>query len=595
MPPLLQLNAISHAFGGAALFDQASMVIQPRERIGLLGRNGCGKTTLLHLLAGKFSPDSGDVLRAPGLRVGLLSQELPRDTSVSLTDLVMEGCDPLQSKEEQRVAAIASLSRLELEPDMDLALLSGGMQRRALLARALVGNPDLLLLDEPTNHLDIDRIAWLEDLLERRFHGALLFVTHDRTFLRKLAQSILELDRGRLIRYDHGYETFLARRDEEFEAEAQRNRAFDKKLAAEEVWIRKGIKARRTRNEGRVRALEEMRKERRSRREREGQARVQIQEASRSGRKVMEIKNLTFAYENAPIINNFSSLISRGDRIGVIGPNGCGKTTLLRLLLDEKSPLTPQSGHVIRGTGLQTVFFDQRRESLNLEASVADNVSDGRDMLPTATGSKHVLGYLQDFLFTPDRSRTPVRFLSGGERNRLLIARLFTRPANVLVLDEPTNDLDIETLDLLEEQLALFKGTVLLVSHDRDFLDRMVTSSWVFEGPGDVREYVGGYSDWLRQQKMQQTITAESAQTASTKRVRTRKLTNKEHAELKELPDRIHKLEEEQETLHTQLADPAFYTHPGAEVAKTTARNQEIDQLLAQAFERWQELEDLNS
>lgn len=309
MPPLLQLNAISHAFGGAALFDQASMVIQPREHIGLLGRNGCGKTTLLHLLAGKFSPDSGDVLRAPGLRVGLLSQELPRDTSVSLTDLVMEGCDPLQSKEEQRVAAIASLSRLELEPDMDLALLSGGMQRRALLARALVGNPDLLLLDEPTNHLDIDRIAWLEDLLERRFHGALLFVTHDRTFLRKLAQSILELDRGRLIRYDHGYETFLARRDEEFEAEAQRNRAFDKKLAAEEVWIRKGIKARRTRNEGRVRALEEMRKERRSRREREGQARVQIQEASRSGRKVMEIKNLTFAYENAPIINNFSSLI----------------------------------------------------------------------------------------------------------------------------------------------------------------------------------------------------------------------------------------------------------------------------------------------
>jgi ATP-binding cassette subfamily F protein uup len=484
------------------------------------------------------------------------------------------------------------LGRLALDPDAQFATLSGGTKRRVLLARALVAAPDILLLDEPTNHLDIDTIVWLEEFLLKQVK-TFMFVTHDRTFARRLANRVAELDRGRLYAFACGYDTFVERREALLEAEVARQALFDKKLAQEEAWVRQGIKARRTRNEGRVRALKKMREERRQRRERTGQARMQLQEAERSGNLVVEAEGVFFAWDGRPVIRDLTTAIVRGDRVGIIGPNGAGKTTLLRLLLGE---LAPQEGTVKLGSRREVLYFDQLREQLDPDKTVQENVGEGNDTLTINGKSRHIIGYLQDFLFTPERARTPVHILSGGERNRLLLARLFTRPSNVLVMDEPTNDLDAETLDLLEELLLEYSGTLLLVSHDREFLNNVVTSTLVFEGDGAVREYVGGYDDWLRQAQAAAPPSPPTRPVAAKQRVRTekpRKLTFKEEREHEGLPDRIAELEGEQDDLHRRLSDPEFYRTAGAEVAKLNGRLAELETELAEVYRRWEELEAL--
>jgi ATP-binding cassette subfamily F protein uup len=463
--------------------------------------------------------------------------------------------------------------------------------RRVLLARALAFDPEILLLDEPTNHLDIESILWLEEFLQRE-NLTLVFVTHDRAFLRNLATRIVEIDRGRLFDFACDYDTFLERKEELLHAETQENNRFDKRMAEEEIWIRKGIKARRTRNEGRVRELKKMREEHRQRRERLGSARFNLQEAERSGKLVAEVKKLTFAYDGSPVVKNFSTTVMRGDRIGIIGPNGVGKTTLLKLLLGE---LSPQQGSVRLGTNLQIIYFDQMREQLDPELTVQQNLAGDQDTVVIGDKSRHVIGYLQDFLFSPDRIRSPVRILSGGERNRLLLARLFTREANVLVLDEPTNDLDLETLDLLEELLADFKGTLFLVSHDRAFLNRVVTSTIVFEGNDQISEYVGGYDDWLRQRPQAESVPeSKEPQKAKPKRERSRKLTFKEKRELEVLPLQIDALETEIDALHAKMTDPGFYRIAGDQVAATTARLQSLEAKLAATYARWEELDALS-
>ncbi len=526
---LINLRNINLAFGGPPLLLDISLRIQKGERIALLGRNGTGKSTLLKVIAGEIQADGGLIDRQQGLRVARLEQDVPRNLQGTIYEATAQGLaetgallvryhdltrradsgetglssqltevqQRLESSDgwshQQRIEQV--LSRLKLPTDLPVSSLSGGILRRVLLARALAVDPDILLLDEPTNHLDIESITWLEEFLQRE-NLTLVFVTHDRAFLRRLATRIVEIDRGRLFDFACDYDTFLQRKDELLNAEAQEQARFDKKLAEEEVWIRKGIKARRTRNEGRVRALKKMREEFRQRRERIGTARLNLQEAERSGKLVAEVKGLSFAYDKVPLVSDFSAMVLRGDRIGIIGPNGIGKTTLLKLLLGE---IKPQQGTVRLGTNLHVLYFDQMREQLDPNLTVQQNLAGDQDSVVIDGRSRHVIGYLQDFLFTPDRARSPVRILSGGERNRLLLARLFTREANVLVLDEPTNDLDLETLDLLEELLADFKGTLFLVSHDRAFLNRVVTSTIAFEGDGQVREYVGGYDDWLHQ------------------------------------------------------------------------------------------------
>jgi len=498
------------------------------------------------------------------------------------------------------------LSRLALDAAAPFETLSGGTKRRALLARALASAPDILLLDEPTNHLDIDGIAWLEDFLLKRVR-TLLFVTHDRAFARRVSNRVAELDRGRLYAFGCGYDAFLARREELLAAEVARQSLFDKKLAQEEVWVRQGIKARRTRNEGRVRALQALREERRARRSRVGTAKIQIQDAERSGRLVVEAQGASFAYDGRAVISNLTTTILSGDRVGIIGPNGSGKTTLLRLLLGE---LTPQQGHVKLGTRLEVLYFDQLRDRLDLDKTVQENVGEGSETVTINGRPRHVIGYLQDFLFTPDRVRSPVRVLSGGERNRLLLAKLFTRPSNVLVMDEPTNDLDAETLELLEELLQEYAGTLLLVSHDREFLDNVVTSTLVLAGDGQVQECVGGYADWLRQSAASERSKAREASrapgqertgAASTVKpspaqppgqpAKPRKLTFKEARELEALPERISVLEMEQESLHRTLADPNYYRTAKDAVAKLTARLTQLEQELAEAYRRWEELE----
>ena len=593
---LLSLRAISLSFGGPLLFDQADFHIERGERLCLLGRNGEGKSTLLRLIAGELEPDEGEVVRQQGLRVTRLAQDVPQGETGLVAEVVARGLDDRDRAAAgagHRVATI--LSRMSLDPEAAFEALSSGMKRRVLLARALVAEPDVLLLDEPTNHLDVASIEWLEDFLAR-FTGTLVFVTHDRAFLTRLATRIVELDRGRLQSWDCDYATFLTRRDELLAAEERQRALFDKKLAQEETWIRKGVEARRTRNEGRVRALKAMRVAHRQRRERQATARIQVQEADRGGSLVIAARGVHFGYGGRDVIENLETTILRGDKVGIIGPNGAGKTTLLRLLLGE---LTPTAGVVRIGTGLEVAYFDQLKAGLDEEKTVQKNVSE-YDTITINGQPRHIIGYLQDFLFTPDRARTLVKFLSGGERSRLLLAKLFTRPSNVLVLDEPTNDLDIETLELLESLLVDYQGTVLLVSHDRAFLNNVVASTLVIAADGNVKEYEGGHDDATRQiaaaaaaaieaePKLAATSRARSESAADDRR---RKLSYKEQRELEALPATIETLERTIRELHASMSDPAFFRQDKAVLAESGARLATLESRLAHAYDRWKSLE----
>lgn len=608
--PVVSIQNLSIGFRGPSLLDEVSCQFEAGQRIGLLGRNGAGKTTFMRILQGEIEPDHGDVVFDAGAKVAFLPQGVPRDLSGTISDIVAtafasrddrsgdhDDHDTEHWDHERRVEQI--LSRMALDGTAEFSTLSSGMKRRVLLAKAIVTEPDLLLLDEPTNHLDIDAIQWLEKFLAG-WKGTLLFVTHDRAFLRNLATRILEIDRGKLFDWSCDYDTFLKRKEAALEAQAKQDALFDKKLAEEEVWIRKGIKARRTRNEGRVRALEQLRRERQARRKEVGNVRLQIQAGKRSGNLIAEVEDASFAYDQQVIFKDLSTMILRGDKVGIIGPNGVGKTTLLRVLLGK---LEPQSGKVRMGVNLQVAYFDQLREQLNEEASVQENVGDGYDTIKINGQSKHVLGYLQDFLFTPERARTEVKFLSGGERNRILLAKLFAKPANVIVLDEPTNDLDSETLELLEERLIDFQGTVLLVSHDRQFLNNVVTSTLAYEGNG-FKEYAGGYDDWVRQtaahraaeeEKKAAKKKSESAKEAKSKPKadKPRRLSFKEKKELEALPETIERLESEISDLHELMANPDFYQKSGEEIATSTERLKELEELLATTYTRWEELEAL--
>jgi len=622
--PLINLHSVSLSYGAPPLLDGVELGIEAGERIALIGRNGAGKSTMLRILAGEVVPDAGEVRRRAGVSVARLTQEIPRGDARRVFDLVAAGLGELgelvreyfhlsqglaqghPQASLERLAAVQQalearggwaieqrtervISRLGLDPEAPFEALSGGLQRRVLLAQALVREPDLLLLDEPTNHLDIAAIEWLEELL-LGFPGALLFITHDRVFLRRLATRILELDRGRLTDWPGDYDNYLRRREERLHAEAQANAQFDRRLSEEEAWIRQGIKARRTRNEGRVRALQAMRDLRRQRREQLGQVRLRLDDSQRSGKLVVEAADVCFAWAERPVVRDLNTLILRGDRVGVMGPNGAGKSTLLRLLLGE---LEPNSGSIRRGTNLQVAYFDQRRAQLNESLSVLDNVAGGSDRVTIAGNSRHVLSYLKDFLFTPERARQPVSALSGGERNRLLLARLFAQPANLLVLDEPTNDLDTETLELLEELLAEFQGTLLLVSHDRALLDNLVTSTLVLEGDGRVAEYVGGYSDWLAQRPQAAEVKAQDKPRAVARAAdpRSPKLSYKEGRELEALPARIESLEDEQEALHARLGDPELYQQGGEAVTALQGRLAALEAELTEAYGRWEALE----
>ncbi len=606
------------AFGGPPVLDGATLHVERRDRIGLVGRNGEGKSTFLGILAGELAPDGGRVVSPPGTRVTLLPQEVPEGVHGSVRAFIASGLPASAGgapEEAHEVDRLGSILDIDLSAEFDV--LSGGQKRRALLGRALAGQPDVLLLDEPTNHLDIEGILWLEDFV-RRFDGALLFITHDRAFLQRVAGRIVELDRGQLTTWDCDYRTWLERREALLDAEERRWEEEDRVLAEEEAWIRRGIKARRTRNEGRVRALEQLREQRARRRTRIGAARIDIQDAEKSGRRVIVAEDVSFGYSSAPsgdaapatapplLIRDFSTTIMRGDRVGLVGPNGVGKTTLLRLLLGT---LEPTSGSVRHGTSLRIAYFDQHREQLNGDETVAEAVAFGSDHVGTGDRRRHVMSYLSDFLFRPDVARQPVRALSGGERNRLLLARLFTRPANVLVLDEPTNDLDLDTLELLEARLQEFAGTVLVVSHDRDFLDNLCTSVLVFgdqggrhaAAPGVVREHVGGYSDWRRAVERREAeaadgrVTARPAQCppssgATIPQAGPKKLGFNEKYELEQLPDRIEALEARLGELHAQLADPDFYQRDPEDVRTVTALATEVETELETAVERWAEL-----
>ncbi|WP_286785267.1 MULTISPECIES: ATP-binding cassette domain-containing protein [Pseudomonas] len=631
---LLKLSDVSLAYGTTPLLDQVSWQIARGERVCIIGRNGTGKSSMLRVIKGEQSVDDGDVWRAPGLKIGELPQELPRADERTVFDVVAEGLagvgellaqyhhlsqnindqddldklmhvqQDLEARDGWRLQQLvdSTLSRLQLPADKTLAELSGGWRRRVLLAQALVAEPDLLLLDEPTNHLDIGAIAWLEEAL-MGFPGAVLFITHDRSFLQNLATRILELDRGHLIDWNGDYASFLVHKEQQLAAEETANALFDKKLAQEEVWIRQGIKARRTRNEGRVRALKEMRNERRERRERQGKASFQVETADKSGKQVIVVEHVSFAHPGGPkLIDDFSMVLQRGDRIGLLGANGTGKTTLLKLLLGD---LQPTSGKVTVGTKLEVAYFDQLRHALELEKTVIDNLAEGRDFIEIDGQNRHVLSYLGDFLFSPQRARTPVKALSGGERARLLLAKLFSKPANLLVLDEPTNDLDVETLELLEEVLLSFKGTVLMVSHDRAFLDNVVTSTLVFQGNGVVREYVGGYLDWLRQggsprllgvgdsrpEKAEPVKAAAPVETAAPAPAK-KKLSYKLQRELEALPGQIDAVEQRIAAVQAQIADPAFYQRPAEETRDVLAQVDSLQAELDALLERWAELEE---
>jgi len=624
---LLGMQDISIAFGGPLVLDRASFHIERGERVCLLGRNGAGKSTLMKLLDGTIAPDSGAVVRESGASVARLEQEVPDNVAGSTFDVVAAGLGEMglllrrYHDASHRVAVDGNesamreldrlhhaldvadawqlqtrvetvLSHLGLDADLPFDNASGGRKRQTLLARALVRDPDVLLLDEPTNHLDVDAIEWMEEFLIDR-QRTLLFVTHDRAFLRRVATRIIELDRGRLVDWGGDYDAYLRRKEAALEAEARDWAEFDKKLAREEVWIRTGIRARRTRNEGRVRALEALRVERAARRDRTGTVKLATQDAERSGRVVVEAKNVTFSRGDRAIIKDFTTTITRGDRVGLIGPNGSGKTTLLRILLGE---LPPDAGTIRMGTGIELAYFDQLREQLDPDRSVFDSIADGAEFIEVGAARKHVLGYLQDFLFAADRARTPVAALSGGERNRLLLARLFTRSFNLLVLDEPTNDLDIETLDLLEDLLLEFSGTLMVVSHDRTFLDNVVTSTLVLEGGGVVGEYVGGYADWVRQRK--RPVAATGPEPASKRgspspapiKAKKRRLSFKETSELAGLPDQIDALEREREVIYASLGESAVL-RDGSAVVAAKSRLVALDNEIAALIQRWEELE----
>lgn len=634
---LLKFTNVSLAFGVTPLLDGVSWQIERGERVCIIGRNGTGKSSLLRIVKGEQQADDGEVWRAPALKIGELPQELPRADDRSVFDVVAAGLagvgellaeyhhltqdtsgeldmerlmhvqQELEARDGWRLQQLveSTLSRLQLPAEKTLAELSGGWRRRVLLAQALVAEPDLLVLDEPTNHLDIGAIAWLEDAL-RGYPGAVLFITHDRAFLQALATRILELDRGNLIDWKGDYASFLVHKEQQLAAEETANALFDKRLAQEEVWIRQGIKARRTRNEGRVRALKAMRNERSERRERQGKANLLLETADKSGKQVILAEHMSYAHPGGePLIRDLTLLIQRGDRIGLLGPNGSGKTTLLKLLLGD---LQPTAGRIQYGTKLEIAYFDQLRLQLEPEKTVIDNLAEGREFITINGQDRHVLSYLGDFLFSPQRARTPVKALSGGERARLLLAKLFSKPANLLVLDEPTNDLDVETLELLEEVLLSFEGTVLMVSHDRAFLDNVVTSTLVFEGEGRVQEYVGGYQDWLRQGGSPRLLGVQTredgkpapakaepapaaAPVAAAAAPAKRKLSYKEQRELDALPGAIETAEIELEALQTAIADPGFYQLPNevtqAKLARMDALQAELDRLI----ERWAELE----
>ncbi|MDO6460677.1 ATP-binding cassette domain-containing protein [Granulosicoccaceae sp. 1_MG-2023] len=629
---LLRLTSLSIAYGDKPVLDQIDLAINPLERIALVGRNGAGKSTLMKILAGEVQADSGEVIRNQGLTVARLEQDVPRELDGDIYSVVCAGfgepgrllaeyeaqtrcAEPdmavLEKLQAQIDAADAwqlgqkvteTLSRMQLDPQATVSRLSGGLKRRVLLARALVTDPDILLLDEPTNHLDVPAIDWLEEYL-RNARLALVFITHDRAFLRRLATRIIELDRGHLTDWPGDYETYLRGKAALLEAEATRNALEDKKLAQEEAWIRQGIKARRTRNEGRVRALKQLRREHAERRKQTGRASMQVQEGNLSGKIVIEAEKVNYSIGDKPLIRDFSATILRGDKVGIIGPNGAGKSTLIRLLLGD---LTPDSGKITRGTGLEIAYFDQLRATLNPDQTALENVAGGSDTVTVNGKSRHVISYMQDFLFAPERARAPIHALSGGERNRLLLARLFARPANLLVLDEPTNDLDVETLELLEEIITEYSGTVLLVSHDREFLDNIVTDSLVFEGKGRVLPYVGGYSDWLRQRPagLQDDETSSTgkagtaapetpAKTSAAPAAKTtkKKLSYKDQRELEAIPEKMDALETRQAELEALIADPAFFQKPHEETTATTEELARINEEMEALFARWEELE----
>ncbi len=635
---LIQLQNIQVSFGGPALLDNLSMTVEPNERICLIGRNGAGKSTLMKVLNREIKADSGEIIIQSNAVIAQLEQEVPRDMAGTVYEVVASGLaetGELLSQfhalnEEEDVGSEdwmkrfekvqhkleacngwhfqntidTVISRLELNADADFSKLSGGIKRRVLLARALVQEPDVLLLDEPTNHLDIEAIIWLEDFL-LNFNGSLVFITHDRSFLRRLATRIIEIDRGIATSWPGDYDNFLRRKEEALHAEELENARFDKKLAQEEVWIRQGIKARRTRNEGRVRALERMRNERGERREQQGSAKMQVDVGQRTGKRVVEVENIRYTLPNGRVlIDNFSTLVQRGDKIGLIGPNGVGKTTLLKVLLGELKPDSNDASKIIQGTNLQVAYFDQLRSQLDEDRSVKDNLDRGADKVVVNGKEKHVISYLQDFLFTPDRANSPVNALSGGERNRLLLAKLFIKPANVLVLDEPTNDLDVDTLDLLEELLLNYEGTVLLVSHDRTFINNLVTSCFVFEGNGKISEYVGSYDDWLRQRpdssvntsKPKAKLFAEKKQAPkvapATKADKTeKKLSYNEQRELDGLPAELENLEIEIASLEAQMSETDFYKQEHSKVTAVTDQLKMLQETLEQKYARWEELE----
>ncbi|OTG57978.1 ABC transporter ATP-binding protein [Acinetobacter sp. ANC 4204] len=628
----ITLRDVQLAFGGPALLDGANFSLERGERVCLIGRNGEGKSTLLKLIEGSLLADSGEVSLQNGITISMLAQDVPMDSG-KVADIVadgageaadvlrayheasdacvlgdMEACDRmgnLQHKLDQldgwalETKVNSILSKMGLDPDADLADLSGGRKRRVLLARALLTQPDVLLLDEPTNHLDVESIEWLEKFLLDQNNLTLLFISHDRSFVDSIATRIVELDRGTLRSYEGNYSRYLELKAQQMEAEEKQNALFDKRLAEEEVWIRQGIKARRTRNEGRVRALKALREESKARRFQQGKVSMATQEANRSGKVVFEIENLSVRFGNdAPIINDFSALVLRGDRIGLVGDNGVGKTTLIKAILGEQQ----HTGTVKTGTQLEVAYFDQLRNALDLEKSVKDNVSEGSDHVDVNGNRRHIYSYLQDFLFSPERARTPVKALSGGERNRILLAKLLLKPSNLIVMDEPTNDLDMVTLELLEEMLSDYKGTLLLISHDRAFMDNVVTSTWVFDGKGNIDEYIGGYQDYLQQRPDQTVVDQKSAvkkavakaeaeaEPAAPKKV---KLSYKDQRALEQLPAEMEALEKEQVEINAVLADGSLFISDADKALKLSNRLSEIDDLLLEKLERWEELDNL--
>ncbi|MEW5894587.1 MAG: ATP-binding cassette domain-containing protein [Candidatus Omnitrophota bacterium] len=626
---LISLKNIVVAFGGPRVFDDLSLQLEPGERVALLGRNGAGKTTLMKVIAGENQVDDGEIVRQKGVEITHLPQEVSQSFEGTVFDIVASGLGKRgellkdyhhvsqQLHKEQTPQLMAMLdrlqneldrtqswdisyqvelviSRMKLDLESDFKQLSGGQKRRVLLAKALVIKPEILLLDEPTNHLDIDTINWLEGFL-RDYSGTLLFVTHDRMFMQHLATRIVELDRGKLFSWTCDYKTFLERRQMALDNEAAQRSEFDKKLAQEELWIRQGVKARRTRNEGRIKVLERLRQEKKAQRQLIGQVNMKAQEAEQSGRLVMKVSNLSYSYGDKCLFEKYSTQIMRGDKIGIIGPNGSGKTTLIRLLLGK---LPPQKGTVRIGTNVEVAYYDQLREQLDEEKSVIENICGQADTVVIKGKPRHIIGYMQDFLFSPERARTPVKVLSGGERNRLFLARLFTKPSNVLVMDEPTNDLDMETLELLEELLMEYSGTILLVSHDRAFLNNVVTSTIVLEGDGTISEYAGGYDDWLNQRQSANVNQSSRAKSDDEKpqrhdKPKPRKLSFKEEKELAALVVQIEQLEREQSELYALMGEESFYKKSAQEIKRAQDKLKEVEEKLLRAFERWSYLEDL--